>query len=110
MPSRAAAKAMLDFRGRPYGVTGDSRFDLFTAVPAYRLGDEADGIATPLLVTDPDHEQFFPGRAQQLFDRLTGPKGLVRFTSEEVANGHCEPLARSLRDTRIYDWLEGYLR
>jgi hypothetical protein len=26
------------------------------------------------------------------------------------ANGHCEPMARSLRDTRIYDWLEGYLR
>jgi hypothetical protein len=105
-----ATKATLDFRGRPYGVAGDSRFDLFTAVSAYRLGDEVDGITTPLLITDPDDEQFFPGQPQQLFDRLTGPKGLVRFTADEGANGHCEPMARSLRDTRIYDWLEGYLR
>jgi hypothetical protein len=33
----------------------------------------------------------------------------VSFTAAEGANRHGEPMARSLRDARIYDWLEGYL-
>jgi hypothetical protein len=104
------ATAQLDFRGKPYGLSGASRFDLYQAVSRYRLGDEIQNITTPLLITDPDDEQFFPGQPQQLYDLLPGPKELVRFTAEEGANGHCEPMARSLRDTRIFDWLEGYLR
>jgi dienelactone hydrolase len=104
------ATAMLDFRGKPYGINGGSRFDLFTAVSAYRLGDEVQNIRTPLLITDPDDEQFFPGQPQALYDRLIGPKALVRFTEQEGAAGHCEPMARSLRETRIFDWLDGYLR
>jgi hypothetical protein len=48
-------------------------------------------------------------QAQQLYDRLSGTKKLVMFTAAEGANRHCEPMARSLRDARIYDWLEGYL-
>jgi hypothetical protein len=103
------AKATLDFRAKPYGLGGDSRFDLFSAVAAYRLGDEVNNIRTPLLITDPDDEQFFPGQPQQLYDLVTGPKELVRFTAQEGAAGHCEPMARSLRETRIFDWLEGYL-
>ncbi|MBV9338601.1 MAG: prolyl oligopeptidase family serine peptidase [Solirubrobacterales bacterium] len=104
------AKAMLDFRGKPYGINGGSRFDLFSAVAAYRLGDEVRNIRTPLLITDPDDEQFFPGQPEQLHGRLTGPKELVRFTAQEGAAGHCEPMARALRETRIFDWLDGYLR
>ena len=67
-------------------------------------------ITTPLLITDPDDEQFFPGQPQQLYDLVPGTKELIRFTAHEGANGHCEPMARSLRDTRIFDWLEDYLR
>ena len=105
-----AAKATLDFRAKPYGFNAGSRFDLHQAVASYRLGDEAQNIKTPLLITDPDDEQFFPGRAQQLYDLVPGKKQLVQFTAHEGANGHCEPMARSLRDTCIFDWLEGYLR
>jgi hypothetical protein len=104
------AKAGLDFRAKPYGFNGGSRFDLFQAVASYRLGDEVSNIATPLLITDPDDEQFFPGQPQRLYDLVPGTKELVRFTAREGANGHCEPMARSLRDTRIFDWLDGYLR
>ena len=75
----------------------------------YRLGDEVEQITTPLLITNPEDEQFWPGQAQQLYDRLPGTKKLVSFTAAEGANRHCEPMARSLRDARIYDWLEGYL-
>jgi S-formylglutathione hydrolase FrmB len=103
-------RATLDFRGRPYGVSGDSPYDLYQTVASYRLGDEVNDISTPLLITDPEDEQFFPGQPHQLYDRLRGPKELVHFSTHEGAGGHCEPLARSLRDTRIFDWLNGYLR
>ncbi len=103
-------KTTLTFRGHPYGVENDSRFALFQTVAEYRLGDEVGQITTPLLITNPEDEQFWPGQAQELYDRLSGVKELVTFTATEGANRHCEPMARSLRDARIYDWLEGYLR
>ncbi|HXW79347.1 MAG TPA: hypothetical protein VEJ84_07595 [Acidimicrobiales bacterium] len=87
-----------------------SRYALYQAVTAYRPAGEEQQITTPLLVTDPEGEQFWPGQSQQLYDRLPGPKELVTFSATEGAGGHCEPMARSLRDTRIFDWLEGYLR
>lgn len=102
--------ATLSARGRPYGVESGSRFDLYQAVSAYRLGGEEQQITTPLLLTDPEGEQFWPGQSQQLYDRLPGPKQLVGFSAHEGADGHCEPMARSLRDSRIFDWLEGWLR
>ncbi len=103
-------KTTLTFRGHPYGVENGSRYALFRTVTEYRLGDEIGQITTPLLITNPEDEQFWPGQAQQLYDRLPGTKKLVAFTAAEGANRHCEPMARSLRDARIYDWLDGYLR
>ena len=35
---------MLDFRAKPYGFNGGSRFDLYQAVASYRLGDEVSNI------------------------------------------------------------------
>ncbi len=106
-PSTAAT---LTFRGRPYGVTGASRFDLFTVVAGYRLNGEERQITAPLLITDPDDEQFWPGQSRELRDRLGGGGTLASFTAHEGAGRHCEPTARALRDARIFDWLEGYLR
>ncbi len=103
-------RTTLTFRGDPYGIETGSRFDLFQTVTEYRLGDEVEQITTPLLITNPEDEQFWPGQAQELYDRLTGVKELVTFTTAEGANRHCQPMARSLFDARIYDWLAGYLR
>jgi len=75
----------------------------------YRLGDEVKDITTPLLITDPEDEQFWPGQSQQLYDLLPGPKDLVHFTAHEGANRRCEPLAPALRDARVFDWLDTYL-
>ena len=105
-----SVRARRDFRGRPYGMGGDSAFDLYSAVSSYRLGEEVKDIVTPILITDPEDEQFFPGQPRQLYDLVPGQKELVHFSAYEGANGHCEPFARSLRDTRIFDWLDGYLR
>ena len=75
----------------------------------YRLGDEVADITTPLLITEPEDEQFWPGQSQALYDRLPGPKQLVKFTAAEGANRHCEPMGLATRDTRIFDWLDRYL-
>jgi hypothetical protein len=102
--------ATLEFRGRPFGVHGGSRFALYQAVASYRLDGEEQQITTPVLITDPEDEQFWPGQSRELYDRLPGIKELVAFTAQEGANRHCEPMARSLRETRIFDWLESFLR
>jgi hypothetical protein len=75
-------------------------YDRFAALAAYRLGDEAAAIATPLLVTERERERRWPGQAQRLHDRLTGPKQLVRFAAADGA---------AVREARIFDWLDGYL-
>ena len=103
-----AVTATLEFRGRPYGTNG-SRYDLYKAVSAYRLGNEVNDITTPMLVCAPDDDQLLPGQSQELYDRLPGEKKLVRFTAEEGAHRHCEPMGVAIRDARIFDWLEGYL-
>lgn len=101
--------ATLAFRGRPFGLNGGSRFDLYEAVAAYRLQGEEQQITTPLLITAPEDEQFWPGQSRELYDRLPGPKELVSFSSHEGAERHCEPMAAALRETRVFDWLETQL-
>jgi hypothetical protein len=54
----------------------------------------------------PEGEQFWPGQSQQLFEKLQGTKQLVAFTADEGADRHCEPLARSLLEQRMFDWLD----
>lgn len=89
---------------RPYGV--DDPYEAFRAVRGYHLRDVVGRITCPMLITDPDDEQFWPGQSQELYDALGGPKRRVRFTREEGANGHCEPMALGLRDQRVFDWLD----
>jgi hypothetical protein len=100
----------LDWRGTPYGVTSGSRYDLFRTAMSYRLGDEVREITTSLLITDPDEEQFWPGQSQELLGLLPGRAELARFTVEEGAGRHCEPMGSAVRDARIFDWLAAYLR
>jgi hypothetical protein len=100
----------LRFRSKPYGLGSGSRFDIYKLVETYRLNGEEQQIATPLLITDPEDEQFWPGQSRELYERLPGPKQLVPFTAHEGAAGHCEPMGRSVREIRIFDWLDTYLR
>jgi hypothetical protein len=106
---RGRARVPLAFRGEPYGVEGDSPYDLYQAVLAHRLGHEVARITTPILTTDPEDEQFWPGQSRELYERLPGPKEIVAFSAAEGANRHCEPLGSALREARIFDWLDGHL-
>jgi len=98
------AKIMLDFRMRPYGFS--SYYDAFRAAREYNMKDVAGQIRCPVLITDPESEQFFTGQARQLFGMLRGPKELAAFTRAEGADLHCELNAPGYRDFRIYNWLD----
>lgn len=95
------------WRAKPYG-TG-SAYDTFAAVREYTLRGIADRITTPLLITDPEGEQFWPGQSRRLYSAVAGPKELVPFTAAEGAAGHCEPMARTLLEQRMFDWLDEVL-
>lgn len=98
-------RAMAALRFRPYGT--DSAFEVFTRAQQMSLTDEViAAIECPVLVTDPDHEQFWPGQPKELYEKLPGPKAIVPFTTDEGADGHCEPAANRLRAQRIFDWLD----
>jgi len=99
----------LAFRMKPYRT--ESMFDAIRAVRAYRLDDVVDRITTPMLITDPEDEQFWPGQSRRLYDAVPGPdKEIVRFTAEEGANWHCEPMGHALFDQRVFDWLDEKLQ
>lgn len=95
------------WRAKPYGTT--SPFEVFVRARRYTLDGLADRIRAPLLITDPEGEQFWPGQSARLHVALPGSSRLVRFTAAEGADRHCEPMARSLVEQRIFDWLDNTL-
>ena len=100
-----ATRSLLALRMRPYGVSAP--YDFFSLARDYALTDQLIAqISTPVLVTDPDNEQFWPGQSRELFEKLPGEtKAIIAFTQEEGADSHCEPVASGLRGERIFDWL-----
>ncbi|MEJ2865615.1 alpha/beta hydrolase family protein [Actinomycetospora flava] len=95
------------FRARPYG--GETPYDVFSAVQRFTLDGLTDRITTPLLITDPDDEDFFGGQSRELYDALPGEKEIVRFTAEQGANRHCEAMARGLVGVVMTDFLGAHL-
>jgi dienelactone hydrolase len=93
------------WRTKPYG-DQPSVYAAFKTAERYRLGDLAKNITSPIMITNPEGEQFWPGQSQQLYDALSATKTLVPFTNAEGAGMHCEPMARSLLEQRMYDWLD----
>ena len=79
----------LAFRGRPYGVTDP--FDLFTEVRKYHVRDVAARITTPLLIMDPDNEQFFPASPGSLLSLLPGEKEMIGFTQARGRTSTASP-------------------
>lgn len=103
-----AAQATWNFRSRPYRTS--SPFEVFTAMRTYNVADVAHQITTPLVLTDPEAEQFWPGQSAELASLVSGPAELMPFTAAEGADGHCEPLARTLVHERTLDRVSELLR
>ncbi len=103
-----AGLAELMWRMAPYGT--DSPYEGYTAARSMHLDAATlQRITCPLLITAPDHEQFWPGQSAELHASVANST-LIRFTSAEGADGHCEPAGSALRDERVFDWLEETLR
>ena len=66
-------------------------------------------ITTPVMIADPEGEQFWPGQPEQLANLIGDAAVLQKFTAAEGADMHCEPMARSLVHQRMYDWLSTVL-
>jgi hypothetical protein len=96
-----------NFRARPYGQRG--YYATLEEVRRYDLTDVAAEITTPLLITSPEDEQFWPGQSDLLADLVPDHAYVARFTAAEGANLHCQPLARALTDQRALDWLDDQL-
>jgi hypothetical protein len=76
------AKRIIAWRAKPYG--RPSVFDTYREVVRYQITPELAGqITTPVLVANPDGEQYFAGQPQRLYDLLPGEKELVHFTGAE---------------------------
>jgi hypothetical protein len=98
----------MKFRSLPYGTS--SPFEMFKLALQYRLEPEtAKRIRCPLLITDPENEQFWPGQSRRLAELVGDSATLMPFTAAEGADGHCEPRAPALRAQRIFDWLDEQL-
>ncbi len=95
------------FRSKPYGQADP--FDLFTEVRKYQVRHVAGQVTTPMLILDPDNEQFFPGQPRELYGLLPGEKEIIGFTQAQGANFHCQPTGRQLTHTQMLDWLADHL-
>ncbi|GID94044.1 alpha/beta hydrolase family protein [Amorphoplanes digitatis] len=71
----------------------------------YTLSDVAGSIACPTLVAAADGDPA-SGGAPALYEALSCPKRMVRFTAAEGATGHCESWNRSRFDQVVFDWLD----
>lgn len=99
-----ATMALAAKRMEPYGA--DVLFDILTHLERWDLTDIAGKIRCPMLITDPEDEQFWPGQSRRLYELLSAPKTLMPFRATDGANWHCEPMAPVLRSHRLLDWLD----
>lgn len=101
--SKSVAR-LWNFRATPFGK--HSPYDTMVEMLRYRLEPEdAAKITTPMLITSPEKEQFWPGQSEQLA-AMVPDATLQPFTADEGADYHCQPLARLLTDERMFDWLD----
>jgi hypothetical protein len=103
-----AMQQEIAWRAKPYG-NQPSDYATFRRVEEFRLSDEIKDIKAPIMITDPEGEQFWQGQSRRLFDAVTGTKVIVPFTKAEGADLHVEPMGRSLLEQRMYDWLDDVL-
>ncbi|MCV7213729.1 alpha/beta hydrolase [Mycobacterium crocinum] len=90
-----------------YALGIDSPRALFAAFLDYTLaGGVAEQITCPTLVCEAASDIFFEGQPQLLFDHLSCPKTLLKFTDAEGAGAHCQVGAGRLAFARIFDWLD----
>jgi len=91
---------------RGYWVLGVDHLKGFLAASmALTLEGRVGAITCPTLLTAAESDPLSHG-APALFDELSCPKALLRFTAAEGAGEHCEMRNRTLAVRRMIDWLD----
>lgn len=96
------------FRTYPFGTSSLSAALL--QAKEMDLTGIAEQITTPILICDPEGEQFWPGQSQQLYDTVSSEtKELVHFSAAYGGDLHCEVKAMGWRNQVVFDWLDEIL-
>ncbi|MGW6732742.1 alpha/beta hydrolase family protein [Streptomyces sp. NPDC055013] len=98
-----SVQAMLDAR------QGKMFTDFYTpakGIQALDITNVVGRIKMPTLVLDYEDEQFYPGQARQMYDKLTSPKDYVKLTAATGAQLHCSPMAPQQHCEVVFDWLD----
>ena len=82
--------------------------DYLKEAERFTMKGRAEAIRCPTLLTAAENDPLAIG-AQTLFDALTCPKKLIKFTAAEGAGDHCEMMNRSLVNRTVLDWLDDTL-
>ena len=83
----------------------DSLSEYLKLAEDYSLKEVVGQIRCPTLLTWAESDPL-SWNAEQIYDRLTSQKELVRFYDAEGAGDHCEVKARPLFHERAFDWLD----
>jgi pimeloyl-ACP methyl ester carboxylesterase len=75
----------------------------------YSIANVVQQIQCPCLVMEAEKDIFFAGQPQKVYDTLQSPKTLVRFTSEDGAENHCQSGALSYKDEVVFNWIDDTL-
>jgi hypothetical protein len=93
-----------------FGASGLADF-LSTMVKPFTIEGVAKQIKCPCLVLDAEGDILAAGnQAQEMYDALQAPKQLVRFSSEDGAENHCESVALAYKDEVVFNWLDEALK
>jgi hypothetical protein len=78
----------------------------------FRIGPPLAGrITAPTALTEPALESSFPGQARTVYGWLRAePRKVIDFTVAQGAQLHCEPMAPTIRNDTVFDWVEANLR
>jgi dienelactone hydrolase len=77
--------------------------------PLLSAAEIAHRITTPVLIADPEGEAYWPGQSARLAALTPGVSTLLSFGGGDGAAGHAEPLARTIANQRMLDWLDDRL-
>src|SRR5215471_15215449 len=86
-----------------------SIWDLIKATQSWSLEGVANKITCPTLVCEAEGDHFFAGQPRMLYEALTCPKTLLRFTADEGAEEHCQVGALLLSNHHVFAWLDATL-
>jgi pimeloyl-ACP methyl ester carboxylesterase len=80
--------------------------DLLTKGKLYTVKGILNKIQCPMLVIDSEADAFFTGQPQQVYNEVTSPKKLMKFTADQSAQAHCQMGAIAISNENILDWLQ----